>query len=167
MKILISERQFQIILKNILSEENVERGDWEPLYNFLSQIFEDKYLDVADGFMFMGKNEDKMLWFFKNGLTRKTLALDYDGNPYVLDWETKAPKPKSFLDAFNDVFDTYNELIKSMEDDGYKLSEKTKKDIYTMDYKEFMQWRDKYLAKRGYNVVNVKSPDDIPDFLKK
>lgn len=151
MKLLITEGQFKLIL------EAVVNPDWQPLYKFLLQIFGDKYLNVANGFLFMGKEEQQgeTLWFYKNGMTRKTIVLDYDGTPYIRNLETKRYEIESFINAFNRVFDIYNDLITTMEKDGYELSDETKKDIYTLDYKEFEDWRNKFLLKKGYRIIKA------------
>lgn len=150
---------------------------WEPLYKFLEPIFGEKYKKAANAFMYMGtangrirKDEDfepLNLIQYKNGITRKSMLLDEEGNSYTIisSWKDDIYEFEkiSVKETFDKVYENYNLFIKEMEDDGHELSDEQKMDIYTMSYSEYRDWRDNFLTRKGYNVVTVDK-DNFKDF---
>lgn len=164
-------------MMGILNEGDSEIT-WEPLYKFLEPIFGEKYKKAANAFMYMSTVNGRIrkdenfeplnVIQYKNGITRKSMLLDEEGNSYTIisSWkdEIREFEKISVKETFDKVYEDYNLFIKEMEDDGYVLSDEQKKDIYTMSYSEYRDWRDNFLTRKGYNVSTV-SGDNFKDFV--
>lgn len=145
-------------IEDITDHNNI---NWNPLYNFLKEIFGDRYKDVADGFMYMNSTrffDEIDLYLYKNGITRKTIILDDNGNPwrikYEMDGYNRYPKflyTESNADAFKHVFENYESYLKDL---GIE-----KKDIYFTKYRDYAPLRDKKLKDMGYKTVTKTSND--------
>jgi len=147
-------------IKNALHEafKRETPQTWEPLYEFLQAIFGERYLDAADGFMFMGGEEVEdgpFLYLYKHGITRKYLALDKEGNPYS-NQATGAERIDN-QEAYDNVYkDIYN--YASM---GGNIDPELSKEPWFVKYVEFKKNRDKTLKDAGYDVLTIEKPEDI------
>ncbi len=159
---------------------DVVRGDsaeWEPLYNFLKEIFQEKYKKAADGYMFYGsyriENFDNLeVYQYRHGITRKYFYVDKNGQPYLIDFQmdnltkdisVENVKKISFQEQFKII---YSDLIKAVEKACEENDCEIPEDAYLMKYSDYQVLRDKMLEKHGYNVNTVSSKEDIEKFGK-
>ena len=146
--------------------------DWNPLYKFLEQIFGEKYLEAADGFMYYETVRffDKInLSLFRHGITRKYFWLDENGHPYEVNstWnkelQDSIPTSVVGLSIENTFKYIYSDLIKYVGEACKSGNCEVPKDIYLMGYSDYKDLRDDMLKKAGYNVVTISNQDDIED----
>jgi hypothetical protein len=136
----------------MLSKED----QWKPLYKCLKHLFHEDYQEAANSFMYMSTRKVRggFVHFYKHGITRRSFALDDEGNPwdYVDESDDEIIyKPMSFEEAFKDVY-------KDLE----KFSFIDQDNPYFTKYSEYKKVRDKELKKAGYNVITT----NIDDFEK-
>jgi len=164
--------------KGMLILSDVSRGDsaeWEPLYNFLKEIFQDKYKKAADGYMFYSsfriENFDNLeVYQYRHGITRKYFYVDKNGQPYSINFQmnnltknvtVENVKKISFQEQFKII---YSDLIKAVEKACEENDCKIPEDSYLMSYNDYRILRDKMLEKHGYQVTSIKSKEDIEKF---
>jgi hypothetical protein len=157
------ETPFNINFKDISQVIN-----WKPLYDFLKHVFEDKYLDVADGFMFMGAVkywEGILIYEYKHGITRRVVTLLEDGTPVKVevDYRREIINGKTIFNdyvlAIHDA--SYKDTIKNVYENIDKFYG-VDNGVFTK-YAEYMLRRDEKLNELGYNVVTVS---DRTEFSK-
>ena len=157
------------ILDKGFSEDSI---NWNPLYKFLKEIFGEKYMEAADGFMYYETVRffDKInLSLFRHGITRKYFWLDDDGHPYEVkqEWNRELQdsipqfaKEITKEEAFKYI---YSDLIRYVGEACKSGNCEVPKDIYLMSYSDYKDLRDDMLKKAGYNVVTISKQDDIED----
>ncbi len=139
-----------------------EEVRWNPLYVFLKHIFEDKFEDASDGFMFMGavKYWDGIIIYeYKHGITRRVIKLLENGTPVKVEVDfrkeiiNRKTLYNNYILAIHEA--SYHETIKYV----YENIEK----FYGVDdgvftkYSEYVVKRDEKLTELGYNVVTVSN----------
>lgn len=154
--------------------------NWNPLYEFLKHIFGDKYINAADGFMFMGayRYEDIGIDFYiyKHGITRKSFVLDEDGEPYELDYKLIKYKDSEFSSGYNydhfvqgaskmsysDMFNyIYQDIVKMVNQACEGNDCKIPDDQFLMRYADYAILREKLLKKLGIKSISVNNTDDF------
>ena len=150
---------------------SIQKSDWQPLYNYLEQVFGDKYLEAADSFMYYEKNNffdgKYEISTYRNGITRKYLLLDDEGNPYEINWKhshyyhDRYPneiKKISIKDAFDKVYEGLENYVNFAYKDN---PEEAPEDYYLLKYSKFREPRDLALKKAGFKVMTTNKPEDI------
>lgn len=160
-------------MPTIASVVNGDQPIWEPLYEFLKNIFEDKYKQAANGFMWYGTYEakpDLILSQYRHGITRKYIFLSNKGEPYNLNFEIDMEKREPFLKSIKKL--TVEESFKQLYDNIINAVQKACKlndceapeDIHLMSYNDYRLLRDKMMQKSGYNVSTIRTQGDIERF---
>jgi hypothetical protein len=181
------KREVQNIFENdekyfngMLITNNILNGDkpvWEPLYEFLKNIFGDKYKEAADGYMFYGSyiiedHNNLEVFHYRHGITRKYFFVDKNGQPYKLQFSWISSKRDSELTdiekiSYQEQFKLiYSDLIKSIESACKQNDCEMPEDPYLMGYSDYKVLRDKMLDKLGYKTTTVQSEKDIENFGK-
>lgn len=160
-----------------------ETPDWEPLYNFLREIYGELYLKAADGFMWYGKydtlykdEKDNPIIYdtYRHGITRQWLTLTEEGEPIEIKYVFSNFHISHFVDeiyklsykkAFKDVYANLDKYITSACKSG---NCEIPKELYLIKYGDYKVLRDDMLKKAGYNVITTdgKNLEELKDFKK-
>lgn len=160
-----------------------ETPDWEPLYNFLREIYGELYLKAADGFMWYGKYDtlykdekgNPIIYdTYRHGITRQWLTLKEDGEPIEIKYAFSNFYISHYIDeiyklsykkAFKDVYANLAKYIASACKSG---DCEMPKELYLVKYSEYKLLRDDMLKKAGYNVITTdgRNLEELKDLKK-
>lgn len=130
---------------------------FEPLYEWLHNFFSDDYAEAANQFMFMGAeipwpDLNKVLYFYKHGMTRKYVITDKQGIPYRLERFSdekntyKEITQITYLASFKKVYGDLEQNIKQVHGDS--------ENPYFVSYNsDYIKKRTEFLDKKGIKSV--------------